>query len=265
MHVQNLAILLSLTALLSACKVTMEVKSDSPQTASAAPPPAATPPGKPDHPHEGPHHGGHHHGDGHPEGHGQGAFVHDFSDAEAWSKRFDDPARDAWQKPNEVIALMGLKPGMLVADIGAGTGYFEPYLSKAVGPTGTVWALDVEDTLVAFMRKRAAKEGLTNVRVARIPFDSPNLPDGKVDRVLIVDTWHHIGDRGQYSAKLAKALAPGGQVVIVDFGMEATEGPPKEHRVAPEKMIAELAEGGLVGELATETLPQQYVMIARLK
>lgn len=246
--------------LLAACSPTSTA---TPEAAAPTPPPTQAHGGHPHggHAHGDPAHGDHAHGG---PGHAtDGAFRHDFSDAERWAKRFDDPARDAWQKPAEVVQLLGAREGMTVADIGAGTGYFEPHLAKAVGQSGTVLALDVEQTLVDHMQQRMAREGLSQVRVAKIPFDSPELPDGSVDRILIVDTWHHIGSRGAYSAKLAKALRPEGRLAIVDFTLESAEGPPPEHRVAPEKVLAELAEGGLVGEIATEGLPNQYVVLAR--
>jgi cyclopropane fatty-acyl-phospholipid synthase-like methyltransferase len=209
-------------------------------------------------PHAHEHHGDHGHGD-----HGHGPLVHRFENAADWAKEFDNPERDAWQKPAEVVALLQLAPGMTVADIGAGTGYFEPHLSRAVGPTGHVLALDVEDSMVAYMKERAAKEGLANVAPAKVPLDDPQLPKGGVDRVLIVDTWHHIDGREAYAAKLREGLAPGGFVAIVDFTLEAAHGPPKEHRIPPEQAAKELAAGGLATEIAQEALPEQYVVIGR--
>jgi SAM-dependent methyltransferase len=201
-------------------------------------------------------HAGHHHGGG--------PLVHRFDGAEGWSKEFDDPARDAWQKPAEVVALLELRPGMTVADVGAGTGYFLPYLSRAVGPSGAVLALDIEPDMVRFMRERAAREGLANVRSDVVRGDDPGLPQGKVDRVLIVDTWHHIPERAAYAARLRAGLAPGGRVAIVDFTMEAQHGPPKMHRIPPEQVVAELAAGGLAASIVPETLPEQYVVVGTL-
>lgn len=235
-----------------------------PTTAPAPEAAAPTPPIPAPEGHAHGEHGGHGQHGGHAPS-ADGAFHHDFSDAEKWAKRFDDPARDAWQKPADVVRLLDVHEGMTVADIGAGTGYFEPYLAKAVGPKGTVLALDVEATLVDYMQKRMTRDGLSQVRAAKIPYDSPELPDGQVDRILIVDTWHHIGFREAYSGKLAKALRPDGRLAIVDFTLEATDGPPREHRIAPEKVIAELAAGGLVGEVVAEDLPQQYLVVARRK
>ena len=116
------------------------------------------------------HHGQHgepHHQE-HGDGHGAG-FHHDFSDAEHWSQVFDSAERDAWQKPAEVVALMDLEPGMTVVDLGAGTGYFLGPLSAAVGGEGRVLGLDVEESLVTFMTKRAEREGWTNVTPRRVP------------------------------------------------------------------------------------------------
>jgi predicted methyltransferase len=187
--------------------------------------------------------------------------VHRFEKAEDWAKEFDDPARDAWQKPAEVVGLMKIAPGMTVADIGAGTGYFEPHLSRAVGASGKVLALDVEPDMVRYLGERVKREKLANVEARTAQLADPGLGKASVDRVLIVDTWHHIDARPAYAAKLLEGLKPGGLVVIVDFTMEAQHGPPKEHRVPPEKVAAELKAAGLSTQIATETLPEQYVVI----
>jgi cyclopropane fatty-acyl-phospholipid synthase-like methyltransferase len=152
---------------------------------------------------------------------------------------------------------------MTVADVGAGTGYFLPYLARAVGPAGKVLALDIEQDMVRFMKERAAREGLANVAPAVVPIDDPQLPAGGVDRVLVVDTWHHIDHRGAYAARLRAGLAPGGAVFVVDFKLDAAHGPPREHRVAPEQVIAELAQGGLAAEVVATSLPEQYMVVGR--
>ncbi|RMH23186.1 MAG: methyltransferase domain-containing protein [Acidobacteria bacterium] len=188
---------------------------------------------------------------------------HDFSDAERWSAVFDDPARDAWQKPAEVVALMALAPGMTVVDLGSGTGYFLPHLSRAVGDGGRVLALEPEPNLVRFIEQRAAREGWTNVEARRIPYDDPELAPASADRILIVNTWHHIAERPAYAAKLRAALAPGGRVYVVDFTKDSPSGPPPAERLDPEQVVDELKAGGLDAELIPETLPRQYVVAAR--
>jgi len=187
---------------------------------------------------------------------------HDFHDAAEWAKRFDDPSRDAWQKPDEVVALLQLRPGMTVADLGAGTGYFEPYLSRAVGERGHVLGLDVEPSMVAYLRDRAAREGLANVESRQVAPDDPGLAAGSVDRIVIVDTWHHLPDRPAYARKLAAALAPGGTVTIVDFTLESKMGPPPAEKISAERAAEELRAGGLRAEIVPESLPEQYVVRA---
>jgi ubiquinone/menaquinone biosynthesis C-methylase UbiE len=197
----------------------------------------------------------HHHG---------GPLVHRFENAERWAKEFDDPARDAWQRPADAVAALQISPGMTVADVGAGTGYFLPHLSRAVGPQGKVLALDIEPDMVRYMKERAGREGLANVDARLVPLDDAQLPARKVDRVLVVDTWHHIDARVAYAARLRAGLAPGGAVFVVDFKLDASHGPPREHRLSPEQVVAELGQGGLRAEILPARLPEQYIVAGRL-
>jgi predicted methyltransferase len=190
-----------------------------------------------------------------------GSLVHRFEHAEQWAREFDDPARDAWQRPAEIIAAMQIDANMVVADIGAGTGYFEPWLSRAVGSKGTVLALDVEPDMVRYLGERAQREHLDNVRPVLVPADDPRLPPGGVDRILIVDTWHHIASRDAYAAKLREALKNGGRVFVVDFKLDAKHGPPAHHRLSPDRVAGELTSGGLSAEVSQTSLPEQYVVM----
>ncbi len=190
-------------------------------------------------------------------------LVHRFDDPARWSKEFDDPARDAWQKPGNVVAALAIAPGMTVADVGAGTGYFEPYLSRAVGTTGTVLAVDIEPSMVQGLRDRGAREHWSNVRASLGAVDDPQLPPRGVDRVLVVDTWHHIPDRAAYAGKIAAALAPGGTLTIVEFKLDSPHGPPAHHRIAPEALEAELKSAGFETSRPAIELPYQYVVSAR--
>ncbi len=220
---------------------------------------ATTPPTSRDHGH---HHAHDEHDDhGSREGNADG-HHHDFSDVARYSARFDAPQREAWQRPDEVVAAMNIQPTMTVADIGAGTGYFLSRLSRAASE-GQVLALDVEPAMVAHMQTRAAEESLGNIEAREIAPDDPGLAAGSIDRVLIVNTWHHIGAREAYAAKLREALKPGGEVMIVDFNHDAPFGPPAHARIPPEQVIAELSAGGLVATAITESLPHQYIVIAR--
>jgi len=188
---------------------------------------------------------------------------HGFEDVERWVKMFDDPGRDAWQKPGELIEALRIRPGDRVADIGAGTGYFERRLSLAAGSSGTVYAVDVEPGLVAYMRARAEREGTANVVPVLASFDNPRLPAGSVDLVLIVDTFHHIDGRIRYFRDLRNVLRPGGRVAIVDFEKrDLPVGPPVEHKLSKEEIVSEMTSAGyrLARDL-DEILPYQYALV----
>ena len=113
---------------------------------------------------------------------------HDFADVAYWSSVFDDPARDAWQKPDELVAALGVARGDVVADLGAGTGYLSRRLADAVGPDGTVLAVETEPNLVVHLRERAEREKTPNVVPVLASAADPRLPVGLVDLILVVDT-----------------------------------------------------------------------------
>jgi ubiquinone/menaquinone biosynthesis C-methylase UbiE len=189
---------------------------------------------------------------------------HRFEDAERWAESFDAEERDSWQKPEEVVALMAIDPGMSVVDLGAGTGYFLGPLARAVGADGVAVGLDIEPDMVEYMRERAEREGWHNVEARVVAPDDPQLAPASVDRVLVVNVWHHIEGREAYARKLRKGLEPGGEVWIVDFTKESSHGPPVHHRLDPEEVMTELEAGGLETRLVEdETLPEQYVVVGR--
>ena len=186
-------------------------------------------------------------------------MQHRFDNPEQYAKMFDDPARDVWQMPDKVIAALHLKPGQSVADIGAGTGYFTVRLARAE-PGAKVYGVDIEPSMVGYTRDRAAKEGLKNVAAVQASADSANLPE-PVDVVLVVDTYHHIGEREKYFRKLAKSLKAGGRVAIIDFKVDAPDGPPKEFRFSPEQVKAEMAKAGYKLAEQLDFLPRQQFLI----
>ena len=184
---------------------------------------------------------------------------HSFSGAEHWAKVFDDPARDAWQKPHEVITALSPAPDSAVADIGSGTGYFAARLAHFV-PKGRVYGVDTEPEMVKYLAERAKREGLPNlVSVAGRP-DDANLP-AKVDLVLMVDVYHHISDRERYFGKLRGSLKPGARVAIIDFRLDASSGPPKKDRIAPAQVKSELAKAGYAFAKEHTFLPDQFFLV----
>ena len=184
---------------------------------------------------------------------------HTFSDADKWSQVFDDPKRDAWQKPHEVIQALDLKPDALVADIGAGTGYFSVRLAHMV-PKGRVYAVDTEPDMVKYLTERAKRDGLKNLTAMMAEPANPKLPE-KVDLALLVDVYHHIESRERYFRALAESLKSEARVAIIDFRMDSPAGPPKSARIAPERVKAELKSAGYTLVQEHAFLPNQYFLI----
>lgn len=184
-------------------------------------------------------------------------MTHRFDGAEGWAKVFDAEDRDAWQKPDVVLDAMALTETSLVADVGAGTGYFAARLAKR-SPKGRVFAVDVEADMVRYLAERAKREGLSTLVPVQGTADDPKIPE-LVDAVLVVDTLHHIDAREAYFVKLRDKLRPKGRVHIVDFSPEATMGPPAKHRLSVEDVVATAKKAGLT-LVARQTLPQQYLL-----
>ena len=188
---------------------------------------------------------GHHHGHGsgqerhvqHGHGEERSAHVqHDFEGAEEWAKRFDDPARDAWQQPDAVIERLALEPGSLVADIGSGTGYFAVRIARAL-PEGQVYGIDTEPDMVRYLNERATREGVAaNLTSQQGEPGDPRLPEA-VDLVLMVNTYHHISGRIDYFQRLKMYLRPSGRVAIVDFKPgDLPVGPPAEGKIPTDEI-----------------------------
>ena len=184
-----------------------------------------------------------------------------WSDVEHWAGVFDDPERDAWQQPILVVETLGIVPGDVVVDLGAGTGYMTKPLSIRVGSEGKVYAVDIEPAMLDHLMAR--KDVLTERVVPVVASASdPKLPDGAVDVVLVVDTWHHIAKRGKYLRRLQKCLAREGRVAIVDFREgELPVGPPPEEKLSRAQVVQEFTDAGwrLVAE--SVALPYQYMLV----
>lgn len=187
---------------------------------------------------------------------------HSFSGAEHWAKIFDDPQRDAWQKPHEVIQALRLKPDAVVADIGSGTGYFSVRFSHMV-PKGRVYGLDTEPDMVKYLADRAQREGLKNVTAVQAKPGEPQLPE-KADVVVLVDVYHHVENREQYFRQLQASLKPGGRLAVIDFRMDSKVGPPPSARIAPEQVKAELQRAGYRLTEEHGFLPNQYFLVFQL-
>ena len=182
-------------------------------------------------------------------------------DSAAYIKLLDDPKRDAYQKPHEVMEALAFKPGEIVADIGTGSGYFTFRVAQHVGPNGRVYAVDVNPDMIKHVQKRMGELQVTNVTPILARPNDPQLPE-PADRFLIVDVWHHIEDQAGYLALMKKLLKPGGQVVMIDFQKrELPVGPPIAMKIAREDLLKQMQANGF--ELAKEHtfLPYQYFLV----
>ncbi len=188
-------------------------------------------------------------------------LQHRFDDPERFARSFDDLERDAWQMPSQVIDALGLAPDAAVADLGAGTGYFSLRLSKVV-PQGTVYAVDIEPTMLDFLRKRAAAEHAANVIAVQAEANDPRLPR-PVDAVLIVNTYHHLPNRPSYFANLRRSLTSSGLVAIVDYHKDSPSGPPREFRFEATQIIDEMREAGYRLDARHDFLPRQHFLVFR--
>ena len=171
--------------------------------------------------------------------------------------RFDDPSRDAWQKPDEVIRTLAASPDASVADIGAGTGYFSVRLARAM-PEGRVFAIDTEPSMVQYVTERATHEGLFNIQAVVASPDDPKIPQA-VDLIIVVDTYHHIADRTAYFRRLMPALKRAGRIAIIDFKPESKMGPIE--KLPPAQVIRELTDAGYSLVDQPTILPEQYFLI----
>lgn len=200
----------------------------------------------------------------HDQDHGAVHMEHRFDDVERYAAMFDDPARDTWQMPDEVIEVLGIRPGETVADIGAGTGYFTVRLA-AQSPARTVFAVDIEPGMVAHIRDRAEDEGLDNVVAVLAEPGAPDLPE-PVDVALIVNTFHHIPDRVGYFTALRSQMTANARLVIVDYRKGAPgAGPPDAFRFTVEQISDELDRAGYRLDVSHEFLPRQHLLVYALE
>lgn len=183
-------------------------------------------------------------------------------DLEGYIAAQEAPERAAWQKPDQVLDTLALRPGQVVCDIGAGPGYFALRAAKRVGDKGRVFAVDVEPKILDALRARIEKTGVRNVTPVLAVASDPLLPPGSCDLVLIVDAYHHFPDRPSYLGRLAALLRPGGRLADVDWHKGKTGfGPPPEHRIAREDVLADAAKAGLRLVAEPKFLPYQYFLV----
>ncbi len=184
---------------------------------------------------------------------------HVFRGIEQWLKVLENPERDKSQRPEEVIANLGLQPNDVVADIGAGTGYFAIRIAEAY-PQVRVVAADAEQEMIDYLTTQSKERNLANLEPVTIDPARPELPV-QANLALLVNTLHHIDDRVAYLTHLNKSMAPGARIAVIDYTIEAPEGPPTDHRIPAEAVRDELKQAGYALELDLKFLPNQYFMM----
>jgi ubiquinone/menaquinone biosynthesis C-methylase UbiE len=172
------------------------------------------------------------------------------------------PPRDSWQQPDRVVEMLELKSGDVVADLGAGSGYFTLRLARAVAPNGKVYAVDIDRQMLGHVERRAKEEGLLNIQTILAEPHDPKLPASSLDLIFICDTLHHIPNRAAYYPLLARALKPDGRLANIDFEKRPLpHGPPMDELLAKEEVVKELELAGfrLVNEFPF--LKYQYFLV----
>lgn len=193
--------------------------------------------------------------------HGGGGHHRPFADTADYIAHLERDDRAEWQKPDAVVAALGLSGDETVADVGAGSGYFSFRFARAL-PEGQVLAIDIEPEMIAHVKERAAEAGVKNVTPVTSTPDGPGIPE-PVDLVFICDVLHHVEPRAPWLAKLRDQLKPGGRLVVIEFRMgELPVGPPESMRIPKAQIVREVTAAGfeLAGEEG-ELLPYQELLI----
>ena len=174
----------------------------------------------------------------------------------------EGPDRDLWQMPTQIMDALGIAEGSVVADLGAGGGWFTIRLARRVGPNGRVFAEDIQRLMLEATSRRLSREGLRNVQPVLGTSLDPHLPAHVIDAVLVVDTYHEIDDPVPLLRNLAKSLTPQGRVGVVDFRKDGWgPGPPLEERVDQDVIVRDAEAAGLKLARRETFLPYQFFLI----
>lgn len=188
---------------------------------------------------------------------------YDNADVEFWRGVFESENREIYGHRNEIFNALNLQPGMRVADVGAGTGFFSLMFAEAVGPEGRVYAVDISKSFIDAINVRAEEAGLENLTAVMNTQTSLTLPPNSVDLVFVSDTYHHFEQPQAMLASIHDALRPGGSVVIVDFRRIEGQSSPwvmGHVRAGAERVIRELDEAGFRHTETQDIMQTQYFL-----
>ena len=180
-----------------------------------------------------------------------------------WLER---PEREDEEAPSKALDALQLKPGMAVADIGAGSGYYSSRMAKRVGPTGHVYATDIQPGMIALLERRITSEGLSNVSTVLGGMDDPKLPPQSIDLAIMVDVYHELQEPQAFLQRLKPAFKPGGRLVLLEFRKEDPKIPILEvHKMSVAEVKQEMEAEGYLIDTVVETLPWQHIIVIKLK
>jgi len=192
------------------------------------------------------------------------AHQHRFDDAAKWSQVFDDPKRDDWQKPAEVVTAMKILPGMTVADVGAGTGYYSRRIAERVGRSGRVLAVDIQPEMLKLLEREITRYGVSNVTPVLATPTELHLQPGSLDLAIMVDVYHELEYPHETLAEIVRALKPEGRVVFVEFRGGDARVPIKPLHTMTEQQVRTEAAGHPIEWVKTvRDLPWQHVIVFR--
>ena len=181
----------------------------------------------------------------------------------AWLERAE---REEEEAPSKAIEALGLEPGMVVADIGAGSGYYTSRMAKKVAPSGRVLATDIQPGMIEILQRRINAEGLANVTTILGAMDDPKLPPHSIDLAIMVDVYHELQQPQLFLQRLKAAFKPGGRLVLLEYRKEDPKVPILEvHKMSVDEVRAELDAEGYAIDRVIEVLPWQHLIVLRTK
>jgi len=180
-----------------------------------------------------------------------------------WLER---PEREDEEAPSKALDALELKPGMVVADIGAGSGYYSSRIAKRVGPTGRVYATDIQQGMIDILDRRITAEGLTNVTTVLGGMDDPRLPPASIDLAIMVDVYHELQQPQLFLQRLKATFKPNGRLVLLEFRKEDPKVPILEvHKMSVAEVKQEMEAEGFVLDKVIDVLPWQHIIVLRVK
>jgi ubiquinone/menaquinone biosynthesis C-methylase UbiE len=178
----------------------------------------------------------------------------------------DRPEREKEEQPTKLLDTLKLKPGEVVADVGAGSGYLTFRMAERVGPTGKVLAVDIQPEMLALIRQRMKQKGVTNVEPVMGTVSDPKLPAAAVDTILMVDVYHEFSHPYEMTAAMVKALKVGGRLVFVEYRLEDESVPIKlVHKMSEKQVIKEMGPFPLGHAKTYDNLPWQHIIVFEKK